>query len=97
MSRPRTVYRGNRKYSWIITLAVFVLVVLLLVAVWLFYYLQRYLVYDKDEVRLVLPADRAQAPEPDSGGPAAAPGAAEVEIIVDPAISPTSARPPEKG
>ena len=58
MPRPRTVYRGKRKYSWIITLVVFVLVVLILVAAWLFSYLQRYIVYDKDSLQLLLPSER---------------------------------------
>ena len=88
MGRPRTVYRGKRKYSWIITLAVFLLVILLILAVWLFYDLQRYVVYDKDGVRLVLPSQRTDTLPPDADAPqgAARPaGPVEVELVVDPA------------
>lgn len=59
MPRPRTVYRGKRKYSWIITLTATVLVFLVLLAVWLFYDLQKYIVYDKDGLHLDLSAKRA--------------------------------------
>ena len=64
MPRPRTVYRGKRKYSWIITLAVTLLVVVILLAVWLFYHLQRYIVYDKDGLRLDLSAQREELLRP---------------------------------
>ena len=86
-ARPKTVYRGNRKYSWIITLVVFVLVILIITAVWLFYYLQRYLVYDKDRVRLVLPAERAETfpTETEPTGLPAGFTPVDVEIVVDPA------------
>lgn len=60
MPKPRTVYRGKRKYSWIITLAVSLVVVLILLAVWLFYYLQRFIVYDKEGLRLDLSAQQEQ-------------------------------------
>ena len=84
MPRPRTVYRGKRKYSWIITLLVFVLVVLILVAVWLFYYLQRYIVYDKESLRLVLPAERADTlPLPDAVSQPVSVPKVDVEIVVD--------------
>lgn len=58
MPRPRTVYRGKRKYGWIITAAASLLVVLIILAVWLFYFLQRYIVYDKEGLRLDLSAQR---------------------------------------
>ena len=64
MPRPRTVYRGKRKYSWIITLAAMLLVLLIVLAVWLFYYLQRYIVYDKDGLRLDLSAQREEILHP---------------------------------
>ena len=85
MPRPRTVYRGKRKYSWIITLVIFVVVILILAAVWLFSYLQRYLVYDKDGLQLVMPSERAElAADPDSGAqtPVSVPKV-DVEIVVD--------------
>ena len=64
MPRPRTVYRGKRKYSWIITLAAMLLALLIVLAVWLFYYLQRYIVYDKDGLRLDLSAQREELLRP---------------------------------
>jgi hypothetical protein len=35
MPRPRTVYRGKRKYSWIITLIAMLIVILIALAVWM--------------------------------------------------------------
>jgi len=60
MQRPKTVYRGKRKYSWIVTLVVFVFVILILLAAWMFTYLQRFLVYDKDGLELVMPSERLE-------------------------------------
>ena len=59
MARSRAFYRAQGKHSWIITLIAGLLVALILLALWLFYDLQRYIVYDKDTLRLVLPKDRA--------------------------------------
>lgn len=86
MARPRTVYRAKGKYGWLVTLLAALLVAAVLGGLWLFYYLQRFLVYDKDTVRLVLPGDRVQAsPISDDGeGPAATFTPVEVEIVVDP-------------
>ena len=87
MPRPRTVYRGQRKYSWIITLVVFLLVLVILFAVWLFYDLQRYVVYDKDGARLVLPSQRTEETPTEVGaqpGTDSRTGApVEVELVVD--------------
>lgn len=88
MYRPRTVYRGKEKSGRLATLIVSIFVLLVLFAVWLFYDLQQYMVYDKDGARLVLPAERA-APADAAPRPAAVPAMAgapvEVELIVDPA------------
>ena len=85
MPRPRTVYRGKRKYSWIITLAAMLVVIAIALAVWLFYYLQRYIVYDKDGLRLDLSAQREEILRP--GGEEPAPTQAvtpvDVEIVVE--------------
>lgn len=87
MPRPRTVYRGKRKYSWIITLVAFVLVALILLAVWLFYALQKYIVYDKDGLHLDLSATRDALLDPaDPAQPQATrPPALDtpVEIVVE--------------
>ena len=85
MPRPRSVYRGESRPVWILTLAVSVLAVLILFAVWLFYHMQQYMVYDKDGARLVLPSARGET-QADTSAPA--PDGAdftpiEVEIVVD--------------
>jgi len=86
MPRPRTVYRGKRKYSWLITLAVSLLVIVILLAVWMFYYLQRFLVYDKEGLRLDLSAQREMLTRSDTEDSAAAPVSVpkvDVEIVVE--------------
>lgn len=55
MPRPKYVYRGKRKYRWLITLAAFIIAILVLGAVWLFSYMQRYIVFSQDGLKLVLP------------------------------------------
>ena len=87
MPRPRTVYRGKRKYSWIITLTATVLVLLIMLAVWLFYDLQKYIVYDKDGLHLDLSAQRdallnpGVQPEPIDKQPTIP--SVDVEIVVE--------------
>ncbi len=86
MPRPRTVYRGKRKYSWLITLAVMLLLLVIVLAVWLFYYLQRFIVYDKDGLRLDLSAQREEILHPgaaDATAPAVTFTPTEVEIVVE--------------
>jgi hypothetical protein len=85
MPRPRTVYRGKRKYSWIITLAAMLVVIAIALAVWLFYYLQRFIVYDKDGLRLDLSAQREEILHPGAAEPTAPPAVqhVDVEIVVD--------------
>lgn len=63
MGRPKTVYRGKRKYNWLITLLLFVLAFLVIGFVWMFDHMQRYVVYEKDGLSLVLPYMR------EDGGP----------------------------
>ena len=87
MPRPRTVYRGKRKYSWIITLAATLLVLVIILAVWLFYYLQRFIVYDKDGLRLDLSAQREEILHPDAEKDTSPPAVTfqpvDVEIVVE--------------
>ena len=86
MARSRAFYRAQGKHTWIVTLVVALLVALILLALWLFYDLQRYIVYDKDTLRLVLPKDRTEPTELDSSdeGPGATFTPVNVEIVVDP-------------
>jgi len=37
MTRLRPVYRGKRKYGWIITLVLFLLIFALMAGIWVFY------------------------------------------------------------
>ncbi len=48
MARPRRVYRGKRKYGWIITLVLFLLIFALMAGIWVFYDRQKYIIYHKD-------------------------------------------------
>ena len=86
MPRPRSVYRGKRKYSWIITLTATVLAVLVLIGVWLFYDLQKYIVYDKDGLHLDLSAQKDALKNPgvqiEPTAKPAVPGV-DVEIVVE--------------
>ena len=87
MARPGTFYRGERSHGWIVTLIVSALVVMILLAIWLFYDLQQYIVYDKDGVQLVLPESRSGtqvSAAPDASGASAADlPLIDVEIVVE--------------
>ena len=64
MGRPKSVYRGKRKYRWIITLTAFVVIALVAAAVGVFTYMQKYIVYDKDGLSLRLPLLQQQELSP---------------------------------
>lgn len=85
MGRPRTVYRGKRKYRVVIATVLCVLLVLILAGVWLFNYMQKYIVYDKDGLEVVLPFMQTEAPQ--DGQPAAASpdvsGQVDAQVVVD--------------
>jgi len=86
MPRPRTVYRGKRKFSWIITLIAMILVAAILFSVWLFYSLQKYIVYDKDGLHLDLSSRRGAASEtsePDAADVVIANQHMDTEIVVE--------------
>ena len=86
-SRPKTVYRGRRRYRWIITLLLFILAALIITGIWLFYYLEQYIVYDKDGVRLVLPnkqTEESEDPEEGVYRPIVTLDPSEFEIIIEP-------------
>lgn len=67
MGIPKPVYRGKRKYGWMITLLLFIAAALLIAGVWLFYDLQNYIEYEKDGLRLVFddPGDEILSPAED--------------------------------
>ncbi len=64
MARPKPVYRGKRKYGWIISLLLFVLAAVLIAGVWLFYDLQKYIEYEKEGLRLVMDAGEEENASP---------------------------------
>lgn len=78
MAKPRTVYRGKRRFGKVVTVVLFIVAVLLVLAVALFYYLQRYIVYEKDGLSLVLPYMRQE--QSSDGG--------ETGVHVYPSLSP---------
>ena len=49
MARPRAIYRGKRKYGWIITGVLFLLIIAFMVGMWVFYDMQKYIRYEKDD------------------------------------------------
>lgn len=86
MGRPKTVYRGKRKCRWVITLCVMLVAVLIVLAVWLFNYMQRFIVYDKDGLSLVLPFEReetADAPGNDDEEHRGPVPSVDAEIVID--------------
>ena len=48
MARPRAIYRGKRKYGWIITVVLFLLIIAFMVGMWVFYDMQKYIRYEKN-------------------------------------------------
>lgn len=68
MARPKNVYRGKRRWRWVITLLALILVLALALGAWLFSYMQRYVVYDRDGLRVVLPFERGTDGGADDGG-----------------------------
>ena len=71
MARPRTVYRGRRRYRWILTLIFFIVALALVASVWLFYHLQSYIEYDKESAKLVVPflPERVESDDPEDAEP----------------------------
>lgn len=88
MGRPKTVYKGRRKYNWLITLLLFVLAFVLIGTAWLFGYMQQYVVYEKDGLSLVLPYMRGDdgapfAPRTDTSVDDFERPEVDAEIVVD--------------
>ena len=52
MSRPKPVYRGKRKYGWLISFVLFLLILAFMAGIWVFYDMQKYIVYEKDGLSL---------------------------------------------
>ena len=63
MGRPKYVYRGKRRYRWVITAALCLVIILIALAIWLFTYMQKFIVYDKDGLSVVLPFQRTEEAE----------------------------------
>ena len=86
MPRPGSFYRGEQRSLWGLTLAVTLAVILVLFLVFLFYWLQDFIVYEKDGLKLSLPGEQE---EQSNARPVTAasrrelPLLADVEIVVD--------------
>ncbi|MCQ2406381.1 MAG: putative glycoside hydrolase [Oscillospiraceae bacterium] len=63
MSRPSNVYRGKRKYNWILSVIAFAMTFVLGIVVFLVFSLQKYIVYDKDGPSLFVPVLEGVDPE----------------------------------
>ena len=61
--RPRDIYRGRRKFRVPLTIFLFVIAIILVGGVSMFYFLQRYIVYDASGVTLQLPSRRSESVE----------------------------------
>ncbi|MCD8017910.1 MAG: putative glycoside hydrolase [Oscillospiraceae bacterium] len=82
MGRPKEFYRGKRRYRWIITALLFLAAVLVILAAWLFYYMQQFVVYDKDGAHIRFDSSETSA-DTSSASDAAAVGSVDTEIVVD--------------
>ena len=86
MARPKTVYKGKRKFGKLITVLACTVVILIILAIWLFYHLQKYIVYDKDGLSLQIPFLQGQTmpaqdePEPEAEAVTFLPEEAEIVI-----------------
>ncbi len=90
MARRKDIYRGKPRHRFPVVPVVTVLIVLLAIAVILFYGLQKYAVYSKDGVKLAipgltqLPAAETNEDEPTPSGPRPLSNV-PADIVVDPA------------
>jgi len=86
MPRPKTVYKGKRKFGRLVTVLACMFVILIILSIWLFYHLQKYIVYDKDGLSLVIPFLQEQVlpeepeAEPETEAAELLPGEAELVI-----------------
>ena len=83
--RPKDIYRGRRKYRVPLTIALFLLALLVVGAVAMFYILQQFLVYDQTGVRLELPfmQQGEASEEPAEAAPTPAFVPVDVQIIYE--------------
>ncbi len=85
MARPRAVYRGKRKYGWLITVVLFLLILALMAGVWLFYDMQKYIWYEKEGLRLDLSGTEISTQQPDSSHEAdvIAPPVTDAQVVIE--------------
>ncbi len=90
MARRKDIYRGRRRHRFPVVPIVTALLILVVIAVILFYGLQKYAVYSKDGVKLAipgltqLPAAETDEDEPTPSGPRPLSNV-PADIVVDPA------------
>ena len=84
MVRPKRVYRGKRKYGWIVTLVLFLLIFALMAGIWVFYDRQKYIRYQKDGLVLDTEGTGAQTEsteEPESD--ILAPPVTNAQVVIE--------------
>lgn len=83
--QPKEVYRGRRKYRTVLAVLFSVVAILIAAAVVLFYSLQKYIVYDKDSLSLVLPFMTADAAGIGTDGGDAPPSGSDIvaDLIIE--------------
>lgn len=93
----RDVYRGRRTATDVLRLIAIVLTVLVVLAVAGAFYLQKYLVYTDDGVRLELPPflQTLRGEKEPAGGSASLPDPGDVSVVVDPDGSRSEPQPGE--
>ncbi len=85
MSRPRAVYRGKRKYGWVITIVLFLLIFAIMAGIWVFYDLQKYIKYEKEGLRLDLSGSElvAENPDADADEDVLAPPVTDAQVVIE--------------
>ncbi len=85
MARPKPVYRGKRKYGWLISLLLFLLILAFMAGMWVFYDMQKYIVYEKDGLRLDLSGGGIAVDEGGDSGEEdiLAPPVTDAQIVVE--------------
>ena len=84
MARPKPIYRGKRKYGWIITLVLFILLIAFMAGMWVFYDTQKYIRYEKDGLYLDFTESELQSSEEedDDEQSVLAPPVTDAQIVV---------------
>ena len=85
MARPKAVYRGKRKYGWLISLGLFLLIFVFMAGMWVFYDMQKYIVYEKDGIHLDLSGEGIVFEEnsPNEDEDILAPAVSDAQVVIE--------------